>query len=140
MPRGGFRWGQQGCSRRTARLMEPALLLLLHHGQAHGYTLVEQLAEFGLAEQHPSVVYRTLRDMEERGWVSSVWAPEESQGPPRRVYQLTGLGDDVLRAWAEDLRGTQAMITHLLELYKRHMALEQSEHHTEPLNPMEDHG
>jgi PadR family transcriptional regulator PadR len=136
----GMRWRQRGCSRRTARLMEPALLLLLHHGPAHGYTLSEQLGEFGLADLHPSAIYRALRDMEERGWVGSTWDDEESQGPPRRVYQLTELGDEVLRWWAEDLGATRGMIDHLLSVYSHHMSEEQDEHHTVPQQPREDHG
>jgi DNA-binding PadR family transcriptional regulator len=51
--------------------LEPTLLLLLHHGPAHGYTLIEQLARFGLEGLNSSVAYRALRDMDERGWVNS---------------------------------------------------------------------
>jgi DNA-binding PadR family transcriptional regulator len=120
--------------------MEPALLLLLHRGPAHGYTLSEQLSEFGLDELHPSAIYRALRDMEERGWVSSTWDEEETQGPPRRVYNLTELGDEVLRWWTEDLRGTQDMIGHMLAVYGQHMARDQSDHHATPLESREDNG
>ena len=83
---------------RAVRMLEPALLLLLHHGPAHGYTFLEQLGEFGLGDLNPSVVYRTLRDMEEKEWVTSNWDEERSQGPPRRVYRITALGDEVLGA------------------------------------------
>lgn len=47
-------------------MLEPALLLLLHCGDAHVYTLVEQVEEFDLREPDSSVVYRALRDMEGR--------------------------------------------------------------------------
>jgi DNA-binding PadR family transcriptional regulator len=120
--------------------MEPALLLLLHHGPAHGYTLSEQLGEFGLGDLHPSAIYRALRDMEERGWVSSAWDEEETQGPPRRVYHLTNVGDEVLRFWTEDLRNTQDMIGHMLAVYGRHMAQDQGDHHTAPLQSEEGDG
>jgi hypothetical protein len=72
--RGRGRGRGRGRYRRVARMLEPALLLLLHHGPAHGYTLMERLGEFGLEGLNPSVVYRVLRDMESRGWVSSTWA------------------------------------------------------------------
>ncbi|MBN1180538.1 MAG: helix-turn-helix transcriptional regulator [Anaerolineae bacterium] len=118
---GGHRWRQQGCSRRAVRILEPVLLLLLHHGPAHGYTLLEELEPFGLDEINPSVVYRALRDMEERGWVSSAWNDEQSQGPPRRVYQLAALGDEVLSWWVGDLQETQGMIRHIVKTYQDHM-------------------
>ena len=117
----GRRWPRQGWSRRAVRFTQPTLLLLLHHGPAHGYTLLEQLGELGLGDLNPSAVYRALRDMEAREWVTSIWDEEETQGPPRRVYQLTQLGDEVLGWWAQDLQGTRAIIDRILRLCGQHM-------------------
>lgn len=126
----GRGWGRGGGRRRRAvRMLEPVLLLLLHQGEAHGYTFLERLDEFGLESLNPSVVYRALRDMEERGWVGSTWDEEETQGPPRRVYHLTAEGDEALRLWAQELREGRARIDHLLTLYDRHMAEDEGEHH-----------
>jgi len=111
----------RGRGRRVVRILEPALLLLLHHGPAHGYTLLEQLEEFGLARIDPSAIYRMLRNMEEKGWVASVWDEEQSQGPPRRVYEITKQGDEVLSLWAQDLDESRKRIDHLLGVYRRHM-------------------
>jgi PadR family transcriptional regulator PadR len=119
----------RGRYRRVARMLEPALLLLLHHGPAHGYTLMERLGEFGLEGLNPSVVYRVLRDMESQGWVSSTWDEETTQGPPRRVYSLTALGDEVLGWSAQDLRAARAMIDHLLGVYSQHMEEGEGEYH-----------
>lgn len=127
MHRGGWRW--QGCSRRAVRFMEPTLLLLLHHSPAHGYTLLERLEEFGLGGLNPSVVYRALRDMEERGWVTSFWDKEQAQGPPRRVYRLTALGDEALKLWAQDLEETRGLIDHLLASYRHHTEEGEGKHH-----------
>ena len=110
-------------------MLEPALLLLLHQGESHGYTLLEQLDEFGLSGVNPSVVYRALREMEERGWVSSTWEEEETQGPPRRVYHITAEGDEALGLWAQELGEARARIDHLLSLYERHMAEGKGAHH-----------
>jgi poly-beta-hydroxybutyrate-responsive repressor len=110
-------------------MLEPALLLLLHHGPAHGYTLMEQLGEFGLGSLNISVVYRALRDMEEKDWVTSTWDEEQTQGPPRRVYRLTSLGDEVLGWWTQDLQETRGMIDHLLGVYSQHMEEGDGEHH-----------
>ncbi|MFN2169440.1 MAG: PadR family transcriptional regulator [Anaerolineae bacterium] len=105
------------------------MLLILHQGPAHGYTLIEQLREFGLTDIDPSAIYRALRDMESEGWVISSWDEEQTQGPPRRVYHLTALGDEVLRWLTQDLRGTRTMIDHLLSTYHRHMEEGQGEYH-----------
>lgn len=125
--RHGWRW--RGATRRAVRLVEPTLLLLLHHGPAHGYPLIEQLDKYGLADIDPSAVYRALRDMEERGWVSSSWEDKQTQGPPRRVYHLTALGDDMLNWWTQDLQETRDMIDHLVVAYRRHMQEGKGEHH-----------
>ncbi len=121
MPRRGPGWRQHGCSRRAVRFLEPVLLLLLHHRPAHGYTLLEQLDSFGLGGSDPTVVYRALREMEERGWVASVWDREQTQGPPRRVYHLTSLGDEVLRFWVQDLEETRRMVDQFLQQYYQHI-------------------
>ncbi len=119
----------RGRGRRAVRMLEPALLLLLHHGPAHGYTLLEQLDEFGLAHVDPSAIYRMLRDMEAKGWVTSVWDEEQSQGPPRRVYRITAQGDEVLVLWAKDLEESRKRIDYLLGVYRRHMEEGEGEHH-----------
>jgi PadR family transcriptional regulator PadR len=121
-----WRWGQ---SRRAVRMLEPALLLLLHRGPAHGYTLLEQLADFGLEDRHPSIVYRTLNEMQGQGWLSSSWDEQETQGPPRRVYHLTALGNEVLAGWAGDLEGMRAQVDHLLSAYRQHMEKGEGEYH-----------
>jgi len=110
-------------------MLEPALLLLLHHGRSHGYTLLERLGEFGLAHLNPSVVYRMLRDMEAKGWVTSTWDEEQTQGPPRRVYCLTALGDEMLALWTQDLEESRGKIDHLLRVYRRHMEEGEGEYH-----------
>jgi len=124
----GWRW-RGGCPRRGAGLLEPTLLLLLHQGTAHGYVLMEHLQKLGLEEMDASVVYRTLRDMEAQGWLTSTWEEEKTQGPPRRIYHLTREGDEVLAFWTRSLEGTREMIDNLLGIYHRHMQEEEREHH-----------
>jgi PadR family transcriptional regulator PadR len=121
--------GGRGRGRRAVRMLEPALLLLLHYGPAHGYTLMEQLREFGLGDLNPSVVYRALRDMEEREWVTSTWDEERAQGPPRRVYRLAALGDEVLSWYTQELHEARGMIDHLLGAYSRHIEKGEGEYH-----------
>ena len=85
------------CSRRMGQFLDPALLLLLEQAPAHGYTLLNRMAEFGLDFLAPTVIYRALREMETKGWVTSTIDEETTQGPPRRVYALTSTGRQVLQ-------------------------------------------
>ena len=129
MPRHNRRGRGRGCGRRAAGMSESALLLLLHCKPAHGYTLLEQLGEFGLEGVDPSAIYRAPRDMEARECVTSTWDEEQSQGPPRRVYRITALGDEVLAAWIQDLDETRKMIDRLVGAYRVHMEKGKGEHH-----------
>lgn len=118
------------CPRRVRRFLEPCLLLLLHGGDAHGYELAEAIKDLGFDERNPvdsSLIYRTLRWLEENGLVQSTWETETSSGPARRVYRLNEQGDRYLAAWMADLSATAEMLHSFLEEYKRHMATEHGE-------------
>ena len=120
------RWGK---TRPSAWFLQPTLLLLLHHAPLHGYTLIEELRRFGLGDLDPSAVYRVLRDMDTKGWVSSTWDSEETQGPPRRIYRLTALGDERLAGHMREFQQTQGRIDDLVDAYSRHMEEGEGEHH-----------
>jgi PadR family transcriptional regulator, regulatory protein PadR len=122
----------RGCRKRVlrrVRMLEPILLLLLHRGPAHGYTLTEQLEEFGLEEMNPSMIYRALRDMEENAWIVSTWDAEQAQGPPRRVYRLTESGNQVLNLYTLELKKTRESIDYFLDSYTHHMKHGVGEYH-----------
>lgn len=99
----------------TATMLEPALLILLQKQAGHGYTLLGELETLGVSAVHPSVVYRTLREFETLEWVQSDWDTRQTQGPPRRTYALTALGQEALQSWRRELEKTRDLITHLLE-------------------------
>lgn len=130
MPQGRRRWrsgqGEKACPRRINRFLEPCLLLLLHCNEAHGYELLEGLKQFGF-EQNPvdsSTVYRRLRGLEKREFVTSRW-DTESAGPARRLYQITEEGDRYLAWWVDDLRETDRVLHYFLGVYDRHMEVHQ---------------
>ena len=82
-------------------MVEPVVLYLLASGTAtHGYNLVEQANQLGLAETviDPGTVYRCLRSLEADGCVVSVW-DTTGTGPARRVYELTQVGRQRLAGW-----------------------------------------
>jgi PadR family transcriptional regulator PadR len=95
--------------------IEPALLIFLKEQPQHGYTLLADLEDLGMSGLHPSVVYRTLREMEELEWIQSDWETDQTQGPPRRTYRLTGQGEEALQNWRHELEKTQKMISELLD-------------------------
>jgi PadR family transcriptional regulator PadR len=108
--------------RRVMNFLKPCLLFTLHQGEAHGYSLLDGLGEFGFDPEllDSSLVYRALRDMEENGWVISRWG-EESQGPRRRVYQISPDGEARLGEWITDLRKTREEIDRLLAAYEQYV-------------------
>ena len=125
----GRGWGRgrgrgRGRRRRLAGFLQPCLLLMLHRGDTHGYSMLNGLDEFGLdPEAHdPSMIYRALREMEELGWIVS-YEGEQSRGPQRRVYRLTEEGEHQLSIWNDDLRRAKHEIELLLDAYKRHVTV-----------------
>lgn len=128
MPRGyGRRRGWMGEGdvqpRRIRRFMEPALLLQLHQGPAHGYALIEGLDKLGM-EAYPadaSAIYRILYDLEAAGMVTSARDAEETGGPPRRVYSLTEAGELYLDSWVRELHQTDELLHRFLDAYEAHL-------------------
>jgi DNA-binding PadR family transcriptional regulator len=87
------------------RFVEPvALLLLQTKGKTHGYDLAGALNEYALSDSlvEPGALYRTLRRLEEHGYVVSTWEVSGA-GPARRIYELTPAGTVHLQEWAEVL-------------------------------------
>jgi PadR family transcriptional regulator PadR len=109
-----------GRRRRVMSFLQPCLLVMLHRGEAHGYSLLNGLDEFGfnLDRLDPSLVYRALHEMEAAGLVTSEWG-DQSQGPQRRVYRITGEGEQALAQWVADLRRTRQEIDYLLSAYEK---------------------
>lgn len=106
MPRGKcHRHGQERpCScgmGNLYRFVEPvALYLLKTRGKTHGYDLAGALNDNALTDSRiePGALYRTLRRLEENGFVTSTW-DVSGGGPARRVYELTPEGEEHLREW-----------------------------------------
>jgi poly-beta-hydroxybutyrate-responsive repressor len=109
------RWHVRG---RVERFLEPALLLLLSEQPAHGYELVDRVAELVPGERADlGGLYRVLRALEEDGLVRSEWDAEEP-GPAKRRYELTPAGRELLRAWAKALKQTQVVVDAFLKRFE----------------------
>jgi PadR family transcriptional regulator PadR len=122
MPRHKRGWaikeGHQREKRRTpltVALVEPALLLLIDEQPRHGYALLSALEALNIEPIHPSVVYRTLRQMENLGWIESEWDTDNEQGPPRKIFSLTAQGQAAHQTWQEELVKAQDSIKNMLD-------------------------
>ena len=87
------------------------MLVLLAGGGAHGYAITAQLEEMGITGGPVDIgqVYRTLRDLEQRGQVTSSWSAEPV-GPQRRDYELTDAGYAAIDAWAAVMKERARLI------------------------------
>lgn len=87
------------------RFVEPVVLYLLARDkEAYGYELAGEFQRFALtdAEVDRPALYRTLRQLEEAGHVTSAW-DTTGAGPARHTYQITESGRRHLDEWSEVL-------------------------------------
>lgn len=103
-----------GPFRMHGDLLTTTLLAFLKNWNAYGYQLSQRLAEAGLPAFDSGTVYRTLRQLERTGMVSSFWDTSES-GPARRMYSLTKAGDLFLSGWIDVLGKYQAVLQKTIE-------------------------
>ncbi len=99
------------CGRDLLRI---AILVAVKSSPSHGYSLLTDLEELGfdISRYHPSVIYRTLRNLESEELLESEWQTPEA-GPARRIYRITPKGEQLLKQWAE---GSKEYIQFLLKL------------------------
>ncbi len=100
-------------------LLASSLLAFLRNWPAYGYQLVRELGDAGLPAFDSATVYRTLRQLERSGFVSSFWDTSES-GPARRMYSLTKAGDAFLNLWLDVLSHYQNILQSALNSYENH--------------------
>ncbi len=116
---GRGRRGQQHGQLRSKGFLQPCLLLQLYEKDCHGYELLAGLEEFldSVEEMDPSIIYRLMREMEEKELVES-YSGEYSRGPKRRMYRLTTAGRSYLQISIEELKQFRTKIDRLLSIYK----------------------
>ncbi len=91
------------------------LLTILKDGPAHGYAIIGELRRrsddvFDLPE---GTIYPALHRMERSGVLATQWT--ESSGRRRRVYQLSGLGREVLGEKQAEWQAFTRSVHHVLE-------------------------
>ncbi len=78
------------------------MLLLLHNQEAYAFEMskiVHELSQ-GSIQVDDNSIYRALNRFKKMGIVESSWK-ESNQGPKRRYYRLSGLGNDLLKLFIQ---------------------------------------
>ena len=107
--------------KNLSKLLQPAIFTVLAAGPLHGYLVVEKVSELELCrgkKPDPTGVYRTLRQMEERGYLLSTW-DTTSSGPARKRYRVTRAGRRCLDTWVDTLISYRQAIDQLLERFRK---------------------
>ncbi len=79
--------------------------------EKYGYSLISSLAEKGL-DIEQGTLYPLLRRLEEQGLLNSEWNTEGSR--PRRYYQISSEGSQVLENLTEEWRNLTDVMQSLL--------------------------
>jgi DNA-binding PadR family transcriptional regulator len=87
------------------------VLAALQRSSSHGYDLKTTIAEMtaGTFSVDVGGLYRTLRRLEQDGFVTSHWVEGES-GPARRDYRITAEGRELAEDWAHHLRERSTLL------------------------------
>ncbi len=101
-----------------AKLLHPAILVMLAEGPHHGYRLIDRLASLRILRGErpdPAGVYRVLRSLEQSGFVTGEWNLERP-GPARRVYAITAEGRLCLETWLQTLQAYRDGVDELMAM------------------------
>ena len=103
------------------KLLQPALLAVLMDGPLHGYELTRRIAEIpGFLEQSPDIsgIYRILKNLENRGLITSSWDTPE-HGRPKRLVEITPHGKKCLQNWNLTLKNYSRSLDSLHKIVKK---------------------
>jgi DNA-binding PadR family transcriptional regulator len=83
------------------------IVLSLASAPKHGYAIVKEVQHLsdGRVVLSVSTLYTTLKRLLDDGWIRLVEKTPKKSQRPRKVYELTGLGGDILKAEIQRLEG-----------------------------------
>jgi PadR family transcriptional regulator len=96
--------------------LDMLVLKVLENGAVHGYAIATRLQQVSkdVLQVEEGSLYPALYRMEQRGWLTSEWAPSDT-GRRARFYRLTRSGRGQLRAetesWVRLSQAVQAVLT-----------------------------
>jgi PadR family transcriptional regulator PadR len=94
-------------------VVELAILVLLHGGEAYGGEIVERLGGYPGLAISAGTVYPLLARMKKAVLIDSTWR-ESPSGPPRKYYRLTAAGRGEFAAMAATWQGVAGAMDDLL--------------------------
>lgn len=93
-------------------VVEHCVLALIQEGESYAFEIVQVLGARGLVTSE-GTIYPLLARLRRDGLVTTAWRESDS-GPPRRYYQITAQGRDVLEAFVADWDGFRDAVDALL--------------------------
>ncbi len=83
------------------------ILLSLASAPKHGYAIIKEVQDLsdGRVVLSVSTLYSTLKRLLDDGWIGLVEKPSIKSQRPRKIYELNGLGSDILRTEVQRLEG-----------------------------------
>lgn len=96
--------------------LDMLVLKVLENGAMHGYAIATRLQQVSrdVLQVEEGSLYPALYRMEQRGWLSSEWAPSDT-GRRARFYRLTRSGRGQLKAetesWVRLSQAVQAVLS-----------------------------
>ncbi|MCY0878878.1 MAG: PadR family transcriptional regulator [Firmicutes bacterium] len=106
-------------SYQTGKHLAAFLLLLIQQAPDHGGSLIARLAEV-LPDGwiiDSGRVYRILRELEDKGYLTSQWVTE-GNGAPIRTYRITPAGVGRLAEFAEEIRLRRDSLNRFLAVWE----------------------
>ncbi len=104
--------------RPSGEMLTAHLLALLKDWSGYGYELAKKLERDGFTGYNSGSLYRTLRQMERSGLITSLW-DTSATGPAKRIYSMTGAGSLFLRNWLKMVDMHKSMLEHFLGISER---------------------
>ena len=99
-------------------VLDLCVLARLRSGAAYGYELAKALESAGLGEIKGGTLYPLLNRLERDGLVTTFWRRSD-QGPDRKYYQATKLGEAELaaagNAWTDFAAVVESMLSTLIQ-------------------------
>ena len=107
------------------KLLQPALLAVLMDGPLHGYELTRRIAEIpGFLDQSPDIsgIYRILKNLENRGLITSSWDTPD-HGRAKRLVEITTIGKECLQKWDLTLKNYRQSLDSLHKVVKKKLSV-----------------
>ena len=103
------------------KLLQPNILALLTTKDMHGYVVIQELEKLDLfmgEKIDTTGIYRTLKNLEEKGLVQSKWDVEDA-GAAKKIYQINDEGKECLANWIQSLEKYKVIIDTVIDNSRR---------------------